>query len=149
MSRKSPAIVNIIRTVWVTSIYNPAATESGLECACVNNDDFTVLVCRSCRCHWVSGCPVWSSHSKWLSEYSNKSASNFALSLNIPLWKLFRWFSRPQLCQLVIGSFIMTMGPLMYHVKCRVFWWNTKSPRWPSPTIAQIWCPVTFGFSQN
>ena len=40
---------------------------------------------------------VWSSHSKWLSEWSNKSASNFALSLNIFPRKLFRWFRRLQL----------------------------------------------------
>ena len=26
---------------------------------------------------------------------------------------------------------------------------NIKSPRWLSPTTAQIWCPVTSGFSQN
>ena len=37
------------------------------------------------------------SHSKWLSEKSDESASNFVLSLNIPPWKLFRWFRRPQL----------------------------------------------------
>ena len=36
-------------------------------------------------------------HLKLLSEYSNESASNFALSLNVPLWKLFRWSRRPQL----------------------------------------------------
>ena len=40
-----------------------------------------------------------------LTEYSNKPASDFALSLNIPLWKLFGWFRRLQLwatvdCQL-------------------------------------------------
>ena len=40
---KIPAIVNIMRTVCVTSC-NLAAKESGLECTCVNNDDFTVLV---------------------------------------------------------------------------------------------------------
>ena len=34
---------------------------------------------------------------KWLSEKSNESASNFALSLNIPPQKLFRWFRRLQL----------------------------------------------------
>ena len=50
-------------------------------------------------------CAVWPSHSKWLNKKSNESASNFALSLNIPLWKLFGWFRRPQLwatgdCQL-------------------------------------------------
>ena len=40
---------------------------------------------------------MWPSHSKWLSKWSNKSASNFTLSLNIPPWNLFRWFRRPQL----------------------------------------------------
>ena len=40
---------------------------------------------------------MWPSHSKWLSKLSNESASNFALSLNIPPWKLFGWFRRPQL----------------------------------------------------
>ena len=37
---------------------NLAAKESGLECACVNNDDFTVLVSGSSRHHWVSMCTV-------------------------------------------------------------------------------------------
>ena len=30
----------------------------------------------------------------WVEQWT---ASNFALSLNTPLWKLFRWFRRPQL----------------------------------------------------
>ena len=32
-----------------------------------------------------------------MTEYSNKSSSNFALSLNIPPWELFTWFRRPKL----------------------------------------------------
>ena len=64
----------------------------------MNNDDFTVLVSGGGRCSGVSMCTVWLSHSKWLSEYSKESASNFVLSLNIPLQKLFGWFRRPQLC---------------------------------------------------
>ena len=32
--------------------------------------------------------------------------------------------------QLVIGSLITTMHPLMCHVSCKVFWQNIKSPRW-------------------
>ena len=40
---------------------------------------------------------VWPSKLKWLSKYSSKSASNFALTLNIPPWKLFGWFRRLQL----------------------------------------------------
>ena len=45
-----------------------AAKESGLECACVNNDDFTALVSGGSRLCWVSLCTVWPSHSKWLSR---------------------------------------------------------------------------------
>ena len=45
----------------------------------------------------MSMCTVWPSDSKWLSQWSNESASNFALSLNIPPWKLLGWFRRPQL----------------------------------------------------
>ena len=41
LSRKSPGIVNIMRTVCMTSM---AAKESGLECTYVNKDAFTVLV---------------------------------------------------------------------------------------------------------
>ena len=71
---------------------NLAAKESGLQCTWMINDDFTVLVSGGGRHCWVSMCTVWPSHSKWLSKKSNKSASNFVISLNIPLWKLFRWF---------------------------------------------------------
>ena len=41
---KVPAIVNIMRMVCTTVIHNLPAKESGWKCACVNNDDFTVLV---------------------------------------------------------------------------------------------------------
>ena len=51
--------------------------------------------------------------------------------------------------QLVIGSFITTMHPTHASHLVQSFWWNIKSPRWLSPPIAQIWCSVTFGFSQN
>ena len=67
---------------------NLAVKKSRLECTCVNNDSFIVLVSGGGRCCWVSMCTVWSSHSKWLRELSNKSALNFVLSLNIPPWKL-------------------------------------------------------------
>ena len=51
--------------------------------------------------------------------------------------------------QLVIGSFITTTRLLMYQVSRRVFRWNIKSPRWLSPSTAQIWQPAISGFSQN
>ena len=43
LSGKSLAIVNITRMVWRHQC-NLAGKESGLECTCINNDDFTVLV---------------------------------------------------------------------------------------------------------
>ena len=96
LSGKSLAIVNITRMVaWHR--YNLAAKESGLECTCMNNDNFTVLVSGGSRCCWESMYTVGVLHSKWVSEQSNDSVSNFVLSLNIPPWKLFSWFRRPQL----------------------------------------------------
>ena len=68
-----------------------AAKESGLECLSVNYDNFTV------DASWVSMCIMWPLHSKRLSQQNNKSASNFALSLNVPLEKILGWFRRPQL----------------------------------------------------
>ena len=62
----------------------------------MNNDNFTVLVRGGSWYHWED-VYLWPSHSKWLSKYSNESASNFVLNLNIPLWKLLKWFRRPQL----------------------------------------------------
>ena len=100
---------------------NLAAKESGLECTCVNNNNFTVLVSGGSRHHWVSMCTVWLSHSKWLSKQSNKSASNFALSLNIPLLKLFRWFRRPQLWATGDWQLHTTMRPIVHHISSSFF----------------------------
>ena len=50
LSGRSQAIVNIMRMACMASC-KLAAKESGLECAYVNNDDFTVLVSRGGRCH--------------------------------------------------------------------------------------------------
>ena len=52
----------------------------------------------------------------------------FWVSLNNPPLKLLRWFRGHSYGQLVIGSFIMKMCLLMYHVSSRVFWQNIKSP---------------------
>ena len=75
-------------------------------------------------------CTVWPLHSKWLSEQSNGSASNCALSLNIPSQQLCGWLRRPRLLEM--GSFVMTMHLLMYHVSCRVFGEtsNHSAPLW-------------------
>ena len=42
-----------------------AAKKSGLEWACLNNDNFTVLVSGGGRCHWVSMCTVWPLHTQY------------------------------------------------------------------------------------
>ena len=58
---------------------------------------FSKLVSGDSRHHSVSMCTLWLLHSTWLSQYSNESASNFVLSLNIPPRKVFRWFRRLQI----------------------------------------------------
>ena len=74
---------------------------------------------------------------------------SFALSLNIPPWKLFGWFRSPRLWATGDWQLHHDNVPALHHILCRDFWWNIKSPRWLSPSTAQIWCPVTSGFSQN
>ena len=66
-------------------------------------------------------CSEWPLHSKWLNEMSNESPSNFALSLNILHGNCSGDLEGCSYGQLVIGSFITTMHPLMTHISCRVF----------------------------
>ena len=111
---------------------NLSAKESRLECACVNNDDFTVLVSGSSRWYRVSVCTVWLSHSKWASRTKN---------LHQVLHEAWTFLcgncsddSGGCSCgQLVTGSFIVTTPPPMHHVLCRAFWQNIKSPSDSAP----------------
>ena len=113
--------------------FNLAAKESGLECTCVNNDDFTVLVRGGDRRRWVSMCTAWPSHSKWLSEKSNKSASNFVLS-----WKHSStetiWMIQKTAA---MGNWWLTAPSWQHTSSCSMsgaeFWWNIKALRWLSP----------------
>ena len=55
--------------------------------------------------------------------------------VNIPLWKLFRWFRRPQLW--ATGAWQLHDNTPA-HASClvqRFFLWNIKSPRWLSPPL--------------
>ena len=148
LSRKSPAIDNVIRTV-VGYRCNPAAKENGQECACVNYDDCIVQSVGAVdTVEWarvLCGCCI---QNDWESRATN---------LHQILHQAWTFLHRNYLddsegcsCgQLVIGSFIMTTCLLRYHILCSVFWWNIKSPRWLSPATAQIRHPVISGFSQN
>ena len=111
----------------------PGSQGEGPGRTCVNKDDFTVLVTGGPRCHWVSTWPVWPSHSKRLSEQSHESASDFALSLNIPLRNYSDGAEGCSCGQLVTGSFVTTTHRLMHHVSCRDFGRNIKSLGWLSP----------------
>ena len=107
---------------------NLAAKESGLECACVNNDAFTVLVSGGGDACGVSMCTVWPSHLEWLSKESNESASNFALEWTFRHRSYSDDSEGHSYGQLVIGSFIMTTCPFMHHVWYRVFGENSNHP---------------------
>ena len=115
----------------------------------MNNDNFIILISGGNRCCWVSLCTVWLLHSKWLSKESNKSASDFALSLNIPLQKLFRWCRRLQLWATDDWQLQHNKVPTHASRLLQRFWWNIKSPRWFSPFTVQIWHPATSDFSKS
>ena len=80
----------------------------------------------------MSMCTVWLSYSKWLRQ-SNESASNFELSLNIPLQNLFGWFRRPQ--PWATGDWQLHHDNMPAHVSRLVqsVLAKHKSPRWLSP----------------
>ena len=63
-------------------------------------------------------CTVWPSYSKWLSKQSNKSASNFVLSLNILLQKPFGLFRKPQLW--TTGDWQLHHDNVAAHASCLV-----------------------------
>ena len=123
---------------------NLADKERGLECACVNNDSFTVLVSGGARRRWVSMCTVWLSHSKYLSR-----AMNMHQILHWA-WTFLQgnYSSHSEgfsYGQLVIDSFITTTHPLMPLLLGRVSWWNiqitqvTQPPFSPDLMPCNIW----------
>ena len=63
-------------------------------------------------------CTVSPSHSKWLSEQGNESASNFTFIMNIPLQKVFGSFRRPQLW--AIGDWQLHHNNMPIHTSCLV-----------------------------
>ena len=108
--------------------------------------DAVELACVLCGCHIQND---WASRSMNVHQI-------LCSSLNIPSQKLFGWFRRPQLW--ATGDRQLHHKKARAHISCLVqgflfcfvlFWQNIKSPRWLSPTTAQIWCPVTSGFSPN
>ena len=107
---------------------NLAAKESGLECTCVNNDDFTVLVSGDGRRPWVSICTVWLLHSKWLSEYSNECASIFHSSMET-IWMIQRAIAKGN-WWLPASSRQNTCSRFMSYA---VFLQNIKSPGKSAP----------------
>ena len=64
-------------------------------------------------------------------------ASNFALSLNIPPQKLFRWFRRPQLWATGDWQLHHNNAPAHDSSPCRGFLRNIKSPRWFDSALLQ------------
>ena len=120
--------------------------ESGLECACVNNDNFTVLVNGGCR---VSRCTMWPLHSKWLSEYSKRISIKFCVKLEHSSMETIQMIQKAP----AMGSQWVAAAPQQrahLHITSSVdFWQNAKSPRWLSPLTAQIWWHALLDFPQT
>ena len=125
------------------------AKDSGLECTCVKNDDFSILVSGGDdNIKWACALCGHGFQNDWVSRAMNlhQILHEAWLFLHENYWDDSETCSYGQL---VIGSCITMMHPLMHHISCIVFWWNFKSSRWLRPSTAQIWCPATSGFSQN
>ena len=71
--------------------------KTGLECTCMNNDNFTVLVSGGGRYHWVGTCTVWPLHSKWLNEVEQGIQIKFCIKLEHSSAETIQWRRRPQL----------------------------------------------------
>ena len=72
------------------------------------------------------------------------------LTLNIPPWKIFGWFRRPQLW--APGDRQLQHDSATAHASPRLiesFWWNIKSPTWLKPPYSPDWVPCASGFSWN
>ena len=93
----------------------------------------------------LSMCNLWMLHSKRPSKESNKYASEFALSLNIPPLKLFGWFRRLQLW--ATGDWQLHHNNMPVHASCPMqrFWQNwcfAKSPCPRQPRSGDLWLPA-------
>ena len=74
-----------------------AAKESGLEWACVNNDNFTVLISGGSRPCWVSMCTVWLLHSFKMTERAEQRICiKFCTKLEHSSAETIQWFRGPQ-----------------------------------------------------
>ena len=114
----------MVCTTWC----NLVAKESGLECTCMNNDDFTVLVSGTGRYQWMSTCLCGRSiQNDWVSR-----AMNLHQILRLA-WKFLcgnysddsegRSYGK-----LVNGSFITTTHPHMHHILCSFFHETSSHP---------------------
>ena len=119
---------------------------SGLKCSCAINEDFAVLVIRAVDL---------------LSEHAYCVAITFKMTERVEQQICLKFCVKLK-CSSMETIWMMPQlwatGDWQLHhdnasnsciTSCAVFWWNIKSPRWLSPTTAQVWHPVTSGFSQN
>ena len=76
---------------------NLVAKESGLECTCMNYDDFTVLVSRGGRCHWAKHVYCVAITFKMTEWVEQQICIRFCVKLQHSCAETIRWFRRPQL----------------------------------------------------
>ena len=124
--------------------------ESGLECAWVNHDDFTVLVSGGSRCHWVGMCTVWPSHSKWLEQVEQWICIKVSVKLEHSSAETLQMIQKATaMGNWWLATLSRQRAWLMHNISWTIFWQNIKSPRCLSLHTGHIWCPETSGFSQN
>ena len=144
----------LIQLEWFVQHWcNLAAKESGLECTCVNNDNFTVLVSGGGRYHWVSVCTVWPSQQKITERVEKQLCTQFCVKLEQSSAESIWMIQRPQLWatgdrQLQHDNIPAHASHLVQRFLAKYQITQVTQPPYSAPS-AQIWHPVTSGFSPN
>ena len=82
---------------------------------------------------------------KLIERVEQQICNKFCIKLEHSPTETIGWFRRPNLWELVIGSFILTMHPLMHRISCRVFLAKyqitqvTQSPYSPDMVPCDFW----------
>ena len=121
---------------------NLVAKECGLERTCVNNDDLTVLVSGSGRCHWASMCTVWCC----IQNDCAGRATNLhqVLSLTTPPAETIRMIQKAT----AMGNWWLAASSWHYAHSCinlcRVFWVKHQITQVTQPHYSQDLAPCNF-----
>ena len=118
---------------------NLAAKERELECTCVNNDDFTLLVTGVSGYCWVYCVDITF---KMTERTEQQICIKFCIKLEHSSAETMWIIQKVAAVGNMIGSFLMTMSCSCITSLTEFFWQNIKSSRWLSPLPDLVPCQL-------